>query len=77
MWKKDPSKLNLAATVSARNDVRLAAERARKLLKKRALISAAASSRQKDGFSALRTIAPVTNAPTTKPIRYPNEGLST
>ena len=44
MWKKDPSKLNLAATVSARNDVRLAAERARKLLKKRALISAAASS---------------------------------
>lgn len=43
MWKKDASTLNLAATISARKDVQLAAARARKLLKKRALISAAAS----------------------------------
>ena len=43
MWKKDASSLNLAATISARKDVQLAARRARSLLKKRALISAAAS----------------------------------
>lgn len=44
MWKKDPSFRNLSATRTARKDVVLAAERARKLLRKRALISAAASS---------------------------------
>lgn len=44
MWKKDPSFRNLSATRAARKDVVLAAERARKLLRKRALISAAASS---------------------------------
>lgn len=44
MWKKDPSFRNLSATRTARKDVALAADRARKLLRKRALISAAASS---------------------------------
>ena len=44
MWKKDPNFRNLSATRTARKDVALAADRARKLLRKRALISAAASS---------------------------------
>lgn len=43
MWKKDPSLRNLSATRAERKDIAQAAERARKLLRKRALISAAAS----------------------------------
>ena len=44
MWKKDTRFRNLSATRAARKDVTLAADRARNLLRKRALISAAASS---------------------------------
>ncbi|AIJ46883.1 hypothetical protein O987_13835 [Comamonas testosteroni TK102] len=43
MWKKDPSLRNLSATRAERKDIAQAAARARKLLRKRALISAAAS----------------------------------
>lgn len=44
MWKKDTRFRNLSATRAARKDVSLAADRARNLLRKKALISAAASS---------------------------------
>ena len=43
MWKKDPSLRNLSATRAERQDLRQATQKARSLLKKRALISAAAS----------------------------------
>ena len=43
MWKKDPSFRNLSATRAERKDIAQAAERARKLLRRRALVSAAAS----------------------------------
>lgn len=43
MWKKDPSFRNLSATRAERKDITQAAERARKLLRRRALVSAAAS----------------------------------
>lgn len=43
MWKTDPNLRNLSATRAERKDIAQAAARARKLLKKRALISAAAS----------------------------------